>query len=328
MGKNLKLIKYSKNSNPSRKSFDLSLYNYKIKKKLSSKLGKNLLKKFDNSNIFTKPSFIDKNDFKKETTNLNSNIILMLHNYISLNKNIQNKKDFTDNFMNVIKNLSINEIELAYMTIILDKIESTDINKEALKNLLYIGLASKMKLCPDNPQNIINEIEKNKNNNNKFKDTFNEWMNNSNIIKILNDNISDVDKRFRKLKNPLDINVHKKLYINYNETINKIVPNINKEDKMDINLVSKINCNNNNINNINTNKFFNIQSGLIDNISFKVGGGLTRNIAIKPLTFLQQEMESFSSYNEILDLKFNNSYGRPKDSINGYKIQTSFTLNK
>ena len=110
MGKNLKLIKYSKNSNPSRKFFDLSLYNYKIKRKFSSKLGKNLVKKLDNSNIFTKPSFIGKSDFKKETANLNSidinmNIILMLHNYISLNKNIKNKKDFTDNFMNVIKNL-------------------------------------------------------------------------------------------------------------------------------------------------------------------------------------------------------------------------------
>ena len=315
MDKKKKLLNKSKILYTSKKFIDLSLLHNKIKIELSSNLDIKLRKlgKFDNSIIFRNHFFDEKlkEIYNKKqrrylnNTNINRNILLMLHNYISLTKIIQNKKDIFEKLLNIINYLLLNEIEFAYMTLILDKINWININKDITKNLFYIGLAIKTKIFPDNNLLILNEIENNYNN--KFTDNFNEWINKSDIIKILQNNTSKIEERFRILRKPIYIKKEEKCFINYNEIATKIAQNTNdKIQIIDKDLISKINYNsniNNDIKNISNLwiKSIDRKDNLYFQSSFLKKEELLEENPIRK-SKLQKEMESFYS----LDL--NNNY--------------------
>ena len=346
--------KNSKEINPSNKSIDLSLLNYKLNKILSSKISNNstrytIDKNPTNQEIFEKIYLYEQKKYLNNT--INNNILLMLNNYINtIPIDLQKKQVFREEFLNIISTLLINELELAYMTIIIDKIGWENIYKEIRNYLFYIGLSVKKNTSYElsfqkegggiiyyTHDDILYKIENKYNK--KFKDIFNNWITNSNIKELLQDinkDIKIIDERFKNLKS----NDNKKapnIFISYNEIVNKILQNNNKDIDIDIDtgLFSRINMNNN-INNINLNNPINIQLDRIDNFSLQNtflnnNQEISKNIPIKETRFNEQKMESFNPVGGMLDLKINSSY-KPEESMyevidNIYKIPT-FTLNK
>ena len=249
-------------NNPS--NIDLSKLKYNLKIKLKSPKILNL-GKINESKLFSinkNPSLQDKCDknYLKEQEKyfnngiLNSNIILMLNNYINTSETIPNnlkyKREFKEKFLNIIKTLLMNEIELASMTIVIDKIGWGNINQEIWMNLYYIGLQIKELISSDNSAKIIKDkCERN------FITNYNKWRNSPNIKKIFEDkevySLINVNERMKKL-NIKHINIKREI-INYNKIVNEIDSNIIKKDKI-INENNENNINdNNNENNINSN---------------------------------------------------------------------------
>ena len=295
---------------PSTKIIDLSLINTKMKQILSSKRFNSKILTIDlNSyhlDVFEEIYLFEKKKYKYNER-LNHTILLMIHNYINTIQNVLiNEKDFTE----VIHFLFINEIELTYMTLVLDKIGLEHQINEISEYLHYIGLAIKEKTAYEMRYKNEGEIIKyshysilfkmeNKRKN-TFKSNYDNWINKSNIKEILQKiDKNTVIERFRKLKLNY-INLYKN-YINTNEIANKIVNNFETNDiNIGTGICSKINNNTN----INTNHkikedfYLDSQLGRINTVSFQK--------YIKQPTFNIGEIESINPIEDILNIQINN----------------------
>ena len=325
---------------------DLSLLIYRKKQKLLSTL-ENDIKKFNinikfNINKNTPlPDKIKIRYYKKYLKytyeKLNSNIISMFFTYISSSNIIplsyKNNHYFLTQFLKIIKNLLINEIELVIISLILDKIGWIEDETGPWTLIYYICLAAKKISSSDKLLFILLQILDI--NNFEFLINFNRWMNNSNIKEILQSiKIYNINERFREFRHPIYLNENQKKFINYNEIAIKIcsMPNpVKNNKKVNLNILSNIRSNNNNNlnnaepSNIHIDNSFEFSFNIPKNESLNLFGNQNQTkIPQKNLDLLQFN----NSIGERFDLNRNNSY-IPFNSgeQDEFKIQT-FTLNK
>lgn len=154
----------------------------------------------------------------------NSKIVNMIIVYYNQNKSFpklfKSEPNFIYKLINIMKNLFMNELEVAYFTILLDKIGYDFISIEQWLFLTFVGIIAK-KLCGTNKELmlIINYFSRK---DEKFLDKYSSFLND--ISSTYNDKISlkQVNKRFINLTKPTNIYC-KKNYININGIVDKIV---------------------------------------------------------------------------------------------------------
>ena len=253
---------------------------------------------------------------------LNSKVISMLFNYIRSSSVIPNslKKNcfFITKFLKIIKILLLNEIELVIMTLILDNIGLMIDDLD--RNLYYINLAAKYKASSDY-KILLNILNKN---NFEFSANFKQWLNNSDIQKILqNLNIININKRFNELRQPFYLDDNQKKFINYNEIANIIskIPTQAKSNK-NINTTIFPTIQSNTYSNNNQNNLLMTKSEGFSNIPLDT-------LSPNPLNISKQEsiksennrLKQIASPNKIIDyLQYNNSIGEVSElnQVNSY----------
>lgn len=254
---------------------------------------------------------------------LNSKVISMLFNYISSSSVIPNylKKNcfFITKFLKIIKILLLNEIELVIMTLILDNIGL--IIDDLDRNLYYINLAAKYKASSDY-KILLNILNKN---NFEFSYNFKQWLNNSDIQKILqNLNIININKRFNELRQPFYLNDNQKKFINYNEIANIIskIPTQTKSNKNINTTIFPSIQSNTYSNDNNQNILLMTKSEGFSNIPFDIPSPNTLNISKQEsIKSENNRVKQISSPNKIIDyLKLNNSIGEVSElnPVNSY----------
>ena len=157
----------------------------------------------------------------------NSNIVNMIVLYIndsnSFTKKYKEEPNFILNMINLIKSLFMNEIEVAYYTIALDKIGA---NYKDIDHWLYfsiLGVATK-KLCGKEEDCflLINTFSKK---NKKFIDEYSAFINDNKIIAQISNNqisLQQINQRFILLSKPVNTYCRKN-YLNFQGIIDNIV---------------------------------------------------------------------------------------------------------
>ena len=270
MVKKTKIQKKPKEDNKHRKNVNLSLITKKthFKLLLNNKYNISTLNTTIIFKVNDNPLLQDKIDIEyyklyilylKEE--MNSKIITMFFNYISLSKVIPNsfKNDryFLQEFLKILVNLLINEIDLVIVTLLLDTLGWIEHGSEPWVYIYYISLIAKEKTTSGNTFSILMKIlDKN---NKGFKESFLQWRGNKNILNILQQiEITKTNERLRDLMKPINLNKDQIKYINYNELVNRIIMNSKKKENIPPSINDISNINNNNINNSITPKKKNI----------------------------------------------------------------------
>ncbi len=314
MVKKVKTQKKQKESNEIKESINLSQISKRTRLRLFSKK-ENDIAKINTTVLFkinTEP--FPQKDFEKEyykryifymKEEFNSKVITMFFNYISSSKIIpnsfKNNRYFLKEFLKIIINLLINEIDLTAMTLIFDSMGWIAEGTDPWIYIYYICLYAKEKASSETSFSILLKIlEKN---NSGFTKSFNNWANNINNKQKLNEiDIIKINDRFTELKKPLYLKENQKKFINYNELVEKIM-SISKQKDNNIEIFNKFekkiiqNKNNilpiagniNNINNINPQQRLNL---------FDAGSGLNIN---------NKDENSFQFAQNPLDLQRGNS---------------------
>ena len=157
----------------------------------------------------------------------NSNIVNMIVLYIndsnSFTKKYKEEPNFILNMINLIKSLFMNEIEVAYYTIALEKI---GVNYKDIEHWLYfsiLGVATK-KLCGKEEDCflLINKLSKK---NQKFIDEYSAFINDNKIIAQISNNqisLQQINQRFILLSKPVNTYCRKN-YLNFQGIIDNIV---------------------------------------------------------------------------------------------------------
>ena len=253
---------------------------------------------------------------------LNSKVISMLFNYISssnvIPKSLKKNCFFIRKFLKIIKILLLNEIELVIMTLILDNIGLMIDDLD--RNIYYINLAAKHKASSDY-KILLKILNKN---NFEFSANFKQWLNNSDIQKILqNLNIINMNKRFNELRQPFYLDENQKTFIDYNEIANIIskIPTQAKSNK-NINTTIFPTIQSNTYSNNNQNNLLMTKSEGFSNIPLDT-------LSPNPLNISKQEsiksennrLKQIASPNKIIDyLQYNNSIGEVSElnQVNSY----------
>lgn len=204
----------------------------KTKRKIILKNIKNISKLNNTVSFQINPN--SKKEFEKEyykrylyyiKEEFNSTILTMLYNFLLISGVIpdsyKDNRYFINEFIEIIINLLINEMELVIASLILDSMGWVQEGAEPWKYIYYICLYAKNrasdKFCFTILANILEE------NNPGFIDSYNKWINinfNSNKKKEEQFKIMKINERYKELMKPL-INDNKS-HINYNELVNKI----------------------------------------------------------------------------------------------------------
>ena len=241
----------------------------------------------------------------------NSKIITMFFNYISLSKIIPNSFKnniyFCQDFLNIILNLLISDIDLVILSLILDSMGWIEQGSDPWRYLYYICLSVKEISSSENTYNILLDIlEKN---NHLFKNSFNQWINNLKIKKILEGiGIPKINERYRILMKPIGLNENQIKYINYNEIVNKIIMSKQKENIPPIAHINDINI----LNNLNTNKKNLILNSKFSQLKPPMQPGYLEPMAYPSGFIYNNRFESPSKIEKqqppILDMQKNNSF--------------------
>ena len=187
-----------------------------------------------------------------------SKTVNMIVVYINRNKLFPEKyktePDFISKFINLLKHLLMNEFEISYFTILLDKIGWSWQNVEHWTYFCILGIFTK-KLCgkEDESSLLINIISRS---NPDFMDFYTNWVCEEEISKIIEEkevSIKEINERFRHLTRPIN-SYCRKNYTNYNGVADKIVK------------LSQPYGEENNGKQIKSNEQFNSNNGIIDNI--------------------------------------------------------------
>ena len=313
----MKNQKKTKESNQIKENYNLSSLTNKTRLRLLSKKNSNFASinttvKF---NINSNP--LKQEEFEKEyhrrylfyiKEEFNSNIITMFFNYISsttiIPNSFKNNRYFLKEFLKIIVDLLINEIDLVTITIIFDNMGWIAQGADPWTYIYYICLSAKEKASSEKSFSILTQIlEKN---NSGFNESYKNWSNNiNNKAKLDKVEISKINERFRELMKPIYLNENQKKFINYNEIVNKIVTISKQKEKENIapkgqiNLPLNINSNASNIlinpqnskNQFNPLEMINYPSGL--NPSNKFDSPMKNN---------QQPNLEMQQYNSFFDL--------------------------
>ena len=282
----MKNQKKTKESNQIKQNFNLSSLTNKTRLRLLSKKNNNI------ANINTTVKFsINSNPLKQEEfekeyhrrylfylkEEFNSKIITMFFNYISsttiIPNSFKNNRYFLKEFLKIIVDLLINEIDLVTISIIFDNMGWISQGDDPWTYIYYICLNAKEKASSDKSFSILTQIlEKN---NSGFNDSYKNWTNNiNNKTKLEKVDITKLNERFRELMKPIYLNENQKKFINYNEIVNKIVTMSKQKEKENIapkgqlNLPVNILSNSNILLNPQNPK---IQVGPLDMMSFSSG---------------------------------------------------------
>ena len=192
----------------------------------------------------------------------NSRIVNMIILYINKNKSFplkfQKESNFIYKFINLLKHLLMNEFEISYFTILLDRIGLKWQNVEHWTFFCILGIYTK-NLCgkEDESSLLIDIISKNSP---EFTDYYINWVSDEEIdekIKENKINVKLINERFRKLIKPINTFCRKN-YINYNGITDKIVN------------LSQPYGDQNNGNQIKCNEQINSNNGIIDNNEIKI----------------------------------------------------------
>ena len=272
MGKKNYNLKKEKKINKNKENVNISSKIHKINQRLYSKRGNNLTK-INTTLIFkTNSNPLIQDEMEKEYNKrflfyekeeFNCKIITVFFNFISLStiipNSFKNNIYFLKEFLKIIIDLLMNEIDIVMMSLILDSIGWIKEGSDPWIYLYYICLLSKEKSSSNYSFLILEKIlEKN---NKGFQDSYNKWKNKINIKNKLDQiKIIKTNERFRELMKPLNLNDNESKIINYNELVNIILSSSKKKKKLgslkiidnDIN-INNINSSpqiNNNINNI------------------------------------------------------------------------------
>ena len=244
MGKKNNNLKKEKKIIKNKENLNISSKIHKINQKLYSKKGNNLTK-INTSLIFkinSNPSLqeeIEKEYNKRflfyEKEEFNFKIITVFFNFISLStiipNSFKNNIYFLKEFLKIIIDLLMNEIDIVMMSLLLDTIGWIKEGSDPWIYLYYICLYSKEKSSSNNSFLILEQIlEKN---NKGFKDSYNKWKNKINIKNKLDQiKIVQTNKRFKELMKPLNLNDNETKIINYNEIVKIILSTSKKKNKL------------------------------------------------------------------------------------------------
>ena len=192
----------------------------------------------------------------------NSSIVNMIIIYINKNKyfplRYQNESKFINKLINMLKHLLMNQFEIAYFTILLDKIGWSWKNVEHWTYFCILGIYTKL-LCGKEYDSslLMNIISRNSP---EFTDYYTNFICDEETMDKINEkeiNIRIINERFRLLNRPINTYCRKN-YINYNGIVDKIVK------------LSQPYGDESNGNQLKSNEQFNSNNGIIDKNEIKV----------------------------------------------------------
>ena len=282
--------------NKIKRTIDIFTNKAKIMKKISLKINKN----FSESSIKTK----NNNDYKDNynqymNQSFNINCIDFINNYLFNYFDNLNVKNIKIKFIDLIKELMMDEMEIALFSLIIDNYGLNSFQDNIDDYLLCLGLFTK-KLTNNNLDIIFNKINENKN------DFYLYYLNWEKSIIPFIPNIILINERYNKLIK-FNVNKCKNNILNYDLIVDEIIKMsiFNKDNKIkkeknnikEINLIDAIVTKkiekDKNINNVNNNLNLDIQ-----------------NFFFNPITsglFFDENLNSLiNSYNtELLDTNSN-----------------------
>lgn len=167
----------------------------------------------------------DENKYSKYITDIfNSKIIYMLIIYMNKNKNIlkRYKYDIEPNFLNkfihLIKELNLNEIEVTYMTILLDKLGWGFRNLEHWIYFYSLGIYTKKIVTGELESDELLKLKE------EMREKYIDLINDD-IFEDLEKNkitIHEINKRYKELIKPIN-SYCRKNFINYTSITDKII---------------------------------------------------------------------------------------------------------
>lgn len=275
----MKIIKYEFNNffnlnYPDKKTKDLNENNHYSKEKENSKFyyfkySKYILCKF------------------------NSTIVNMMTLYINQNSsfpdNYKIEQDFEYNMIKLLKHLMLNEIEVAYFTLLIDQLGW---KHDKIDHWIYfsiLGIITKNTCTKDNDSILLMTLFSRKYP--RFHDLYSNFIINEKIISLMEEKpitIYMINKRFIQLSKPINTYCRKN-YINIDGIVDKIVNSSHPYFK-DVSAKSKIKDNNNKINQYE--KLLYIINNQSNNINFEfiknIGDNMFNNTDIEDNIFLNQ----------------------------------------
>ena len=157
----------------------------------------------------------------------NPKIVDMIIVYYNQNKSFpklaKSEPNFIYKLINILKNLLMNELEVAYFTVLLDKIEYNSINIEQWIFLTFVGITAK-KLCGTS-KDLMLIIYYFSSKEEKFIEKYSSFLDDEkHVSSIISNKISlkQINKRFKYLTKPINKYCQKN-YINTNGIVDKIV---------------------------------------------------------------------------------------------------------
>ena len=157
----------------------------------------------------------------------NPKIVDMIIVYYNQNKSFpklaKSEPNFIYKLINILKNLLMNELEVAYFTVLLDKIEYNSINIEQWIFLTFVGITAK-KLCGTS-KDLMLIIYYFSSKDEKFIEKYSSFLDDEkHVSSIITNKISlkQINKRFKYLTKPINKYCQKN-YINTNGIVDKIV---------------------------------------------------------------------------------------------------------
>ena len=241
-------------------SFDIQALKKVIKHELFSQYSSPELDKLKNKN--REDFLLISNEEEEKLYNIkyrkylseefNSKIVNMIIVYLNKNKTLpliyKIEPDFIFKFINLLKHLLMNEFEISYFTILLDKIGWGWQNVEKWTYFCILGICTK-KLCgrEDDSSLLINLISRNCP---EFMDYYTNWVCDEEIENIIQEkemNVKIINERLRQLNRPINTYCRKN-FINYNGIVDKIIklsqPYGNESIANQLKCNEKINSNN------------------------------------------------------------------------------------
>ncbi len=175
----------------------------------------------------------------------NSNIITMFFNYISISKVIpvsyKNNRYFIKEFLKIITDLLINEIDFATIALVFDSLGCIKEGEDPWLYIYFICLYGKKIASSDGSYNTLLKILDS--NNKGFIDRFKKWSSNTNNEKKCKQiDIIKTNQKYRELMKHRNVFENNQRFINYNELVNKIVPTSKQKEN-----IPQTNLNNTNI---------------------------------------------------------------------------------
>ena len=158
----------------------------------------------------------------------NSSIVNMMILFINENsksfpKEYRLEEDFLNNIIKLLKYLMMNEIEVAYFTLLIDKLGWKYEKIELWIYLTILGIITKNECLKEDNSILLIAIFSKKYPN--FQEIYSKFIINETISSLINENyisIENVNKRFNQLSKPISTYCRKN-YINLNGIIDKIV---------------------------------------------------------------------------------------------------------